>query len=194
MKTAEIQRILKSLNANTTGFQQIPQLRYLILTNDSNHFYDHLKDFISFDFDNELIRIKEYTYEPISGRFDKMWTFSGNTINFKKVLKNLTFPFRKPQKGDIVFFVNKKTNEIYKTKYIIKELYEYSLVLDSTVNINNENYICCYADPEKFTSAIQFITDGSLLLYYTPRTNYVADFYLSFVDLEGIALNSSLAI
>lgn len=199
MKKSEIVRILSGLNIPTSGMVGpviIPNLKSINLTSDGNQVIDTYGDHISFDFDNELIRIKEYDVEGISGMFNLDYcNVNKNVINLNlpPILHNI-YPFRKYAIGDIVYFVNIKTlKRDISLDSAITNIDSNGVHLDKDMPSNYKEYYVCYASSTKFSTAVLTEEDNRLALSYTPRTKFTTDIYLTFESICGFAFKSGVS-
>ncbi len=199
MKKTELIRILSGLGISTsgsTGYIQIPNLKSLNLTSDGNQVLNKYSDYISFDFDNELIGIKEYDVVGISAMINmSMATVKDNVIN--SGLQHIThsdFPFRKYCVGDVVYFVDRKTlkrNTSLDNRIV--NIDNRGIIMEKNVPNDYNNYYVCYASGNEFATATLREDDNRLAIKYTPRTKFITDIYLTFDSICGFTFTSSVS-
>jgi hypothetical protein len=199
MKKSEIIRILSGLNIPTTGetgFIHIPNLKSLNLTSDGNHVIDAHGDYINFDFNNELIKIKEYAVEGISAMFNLSYgSIDKNIINTTlPPIKHNLYPFRKYAIGDIVYYVDRKTlKRNVSLDSIIINIDDKGVHLDKYIPTNYNDYYICYAAGNSFATSVLDEEDNRLALIYKARTKFNTDIYLSFESICGFVFKSGLS-
>ena len=195
MTVAEVKRVLSGLGIDTsvskTDYLQIENFKYFNMLSDGNHVITYYNDLISFDFDNELVRIKEKDAKLVSG----VMNTTGAVISDKRVMMkytpymNNTFKFRKYQTGDIIFYVDRSTlkrNASLDDK--IESIMGPMLNLGKAIPDLNKYYMC-YASSE-FSSATLDEQDNRTAIVYTDNTKHTADVYISFDALAGFSFQS----
>ena len=183
MTENQITRILDGMGISGLSGLQLPSVRTLVLT--TNQGIEYNQDVITFDTANDLVKIKSFKCEGISGRFDDNWEETDTGIKFNKVLAHRWYPFRDPKKGDIIFIV--RNGELANlTTSIAKIDAENRIVFEDEIDLRR-NDIICYADPIAFANnPVADPTDPSLLLKKTPISDNAFDTYLDMNELVGI--------
>ena len=195
MTTSEIKRVLSGIGVNTssdsTGYIQIPELKYINMMSDGNQVIDYYTDFLNFDFKNNILRIKEKDVTGISRYFN----ISGAIVNGNKITLDAEpythnkFSFRKYQKGDIIYYVNKETLQRDPSKDdIIVDVDGKTITLKNSIQSLSKYYIC-YASTD-FSKAVLNPNDNRLALLYTDRGDTVADIYFGFRAIVGFSFVS----
>ena len=187
MTAAKIKRILNGAKIDYSGITQIPQLRTIYLA--SNQGIDYRRDFIYFDFANEMIKIKKYTPKRAAGRIGKCsfgdethtWII-GNISSFYMEHKEYKYPIA--QLGFILFTVNKETGAIINQYDIIDSGMNF-IKTNKEIKFNPKTEFLCYSTKEDFGSMVQDEKDKSVFLKYTPMTENKYDIFLDMAYVLG---------
>jgi len=191
MTFAQVKRIFEGAGYSTTGIIQTPLIKTLVFT--TNQGIDYHRDFISFDEDLNLMKIKQYNYKAINGIFDG-FTVSANVLKSETTISRINkfYPFRNPRVGDIVFIVD-STGAIEANTYTITWREFNSITLDRELTGYNSTKVICYADPELYSSAVADPLDKYLFFYYSPYTTRDADVFIDLTYFMGIEAISTHA-
>lgn len=194
MNNSQIRRILSGLKYSTDTRIQTPEFRALILS--ENQGIDYKREFITFDTENSLIRIKKFTYNVISGRISSNVTINGQELraNNSLYLRHNLYPFRAPRIGDKIIIIKSDgkyndsglTIETTATNYLKLTGELTSKIFDKTTDQ------ICYADPYWFDKSVQDPVTPALFFNYTEVSNHNDDVFLDTNDLIGIEMQSSL--
>jgi hypothetical protein len=195
MTSSEIKRVLSGLGIDTsvskTDYMQIDNFKYFNMCSDGNHVISYYNDLISFDFENELIKIKEKEARLVSGVMNTSGAVvSGKTILMLNApLRNNTLTFRHFKTGDIIYYVNKST--LKRNASLDSKIVSISgPTLDIEKNIPNlDTYYMCYASSE-FYNAVLDEKDNRTAVVYTDNTSHIADVYMTFESVAGFSFQS----
>lgn len=186
MTAEKIKRILNGANIDYSGVVQIPELRTILLA--SNQGIDSRRDFIYFDFTNEMIKIKKYQPKRAAGKIgpceiDDTKTFiSGSVLSFYTSHKEYKYPVA--QLGCVLFTVNKNTGNIVNQYDIIDAGLNF-IQTAKPISYNKTTEYLCYSTKEDFGSMVQDEKDKSVFLKYTPMTENKYDIFLDMSYVLG---------
>lgn len=194
MTPTVFKQLLTDANVSFTNkesqFCQIPFLQSINMTTYGNHVINYHKDFIKFDFENQLIFIKEKEPKMVSGRFSNDYAVSNLKLTFPNYytmcLKNKKYPFNKLKEGDTIFSNNNETAIIEKI-----EIDEYNkCILTLSKNIIIKDYIG-YIDTEIYNNgAVRDPFDNSLFFTYKNISDNLYDWYLDMNYAMSISFDS----
>ena len=182
-----------SSSEKIVGPIQIPALQTIFMT--TNQGIQFREDFITLDFENEILKIKKY--QPFG--------MSGVLVNYKfensKLLRSKTqiyklhkdLPFRKPKSGDKLIVFNKKAKT--KTEYNILTAGETFIELENEITnfeeINENDFSLIYVSGTYFKNCSVDIMDPTLYLIYKQYSNYKYDTYLDMGYILGFEIASA---
>ena len=193
MKSSQIKRILSGIGYSTDTTVQIPNIRALVMS--TNQGIHHHEEFLYFDSANNLINIKKYKYQVISGRLSNLVTVADKFISTKSTLylRHNYYPFRAPKVRDIIFVIDKdgKIVDGIKTN-IVRIGSSFIETKEALPKINKDEYVIVYADPGMFNTSVQDKKTPALFFKYSPVTKNKQDIYLNGAGLLGIEMYSSL--
>lgn len=170
---------------------QIPELRTII--GETNHGIDSMKDLITVDTTHNLIKIKEREYKGANGKLVFTRDVDGTLSNERGNIFILhpIHRFRAPIKGDIVYLADKSTGEILKTKYTVIAAAASCLMLDRTLeSYDKSKYTLCYSTSELLDSATESPEDPTLLIKYSPITNFSTDVFIDSEFIFGLEMRA----
>lgn len=189
MKSAGIERVMKSFGCSDGVPARIKELKTINLRSNGNQELNIGEDTITFDTTNELIKIKEYKTKLISGIFTN-FTIEGNILKDPFILNNKNFSKKyRPKIGDMIVYINKKDNSI-KTIGTIEKI-SLSEVTVSKELPDSSDYYIAYVNGSDSASGVQYSLDPRFFIKYIPLTNYSTDIYLSFFSVVGFSTLSS---
>lgn len=194
MKSSQIKRILSGIGYNTDTTVQIPNIRALLMS--TNQGIHHHEEFLYFDSTNNLINIKKYRYQVISGRLSNLVTVADRFISTKSTLylRHNYYPFRAPRIGDIIFVIDKDGKIVNDIKTnIVKIGSSFIETRAALPKINKDEHIIVYADPDMFNTSVQDKKTPALFFKYSPVTKNKQDIYLDGAGLLGVEMYSSLS-
>lgn len=190
MTTTQIKTILERLGVNYSESNiQIPQFSAIL--GSTNQGVDYRKDFFTFDFDAEVVKIKRYIPKAANGRVSKFLQSGGSLRPYgpKVCLSHPVFPFRNAKSGDYVFGLNKQTLEI-ETEYLVLDSGVKFIVIDSDDTLNQKKYCYLYSTKDLMSAASQDPVDKSLYLVYEPLTDYDYDLVIDMNQIIGFEIRS----
>lgn len=192
MTGEQIKRIISGLGYNVSERLQMPEVRALILS--TNQGMNYKSEFVTFDSDNELIRIKKFKHTVVSGRLSNSVAINKSelTVNNSIYLRHSIYPFRAPRIGDRILIINEDGSYTDTKLQIIATATNYIKLSGELKNFNRIKQQLCYIDGESFNSAVQDPEVGALFFVYTPISEHTDDVILDLADLMGIEMTSPL--
>ena len=164
MEKVQIEALMKSLKIEKNKLVQVPGLRTIFMS--TNQGLDYHENFLYFDTENELLKMKEYKCEGRSALIKNCKLEEPGIIEscFPRRLLNYCqhpyYKFRLPKVGDILFILNGNTIEYHP----ITKAESYFLEVENLEEIP-ANSIVGYKSSEN--GLIQDVKDPKLFLKYT---------------------------
>ena len=112
MNKTGIERVMEAFGINANSPTRVKELKTINLRSNGNQSLNPRDDVLTFDVDNELIKIKEYKATAINGFFINPTYDGNNTLKFDMTINSEDLKFRKPRVGDILASVKLTDNSI----------------------------------------------------------------------------------
>lgn len=185
MKTAGIKRVMKSLGCTANVPSRIKELKTINLRSDGNQSVTPEDDEITFDADNELIKIKEYDASLVSGLVS-LYTIDGKELHDCRISTSIRFRQQPiPKNGDILVYIS-KTDSTVKTVGKVVYMLSKTIAADSELP-DPEGYYIGYVDADAYADAKQYVSDPRFFVKYTPVTDFDTDIYIDFAAVAGFS-------
>lgn len=197
MKKVSIERFLTSIGKSGGEWLQLSELKQIALNSDGNQNISYLGDRVKFDLENELVLIKKYKYELVSGKVlgnpilssDKTKLIIPGRRPFDSfaLTPNNEFygSFRYPKIGDNLLIISENGTVLVKIASITSDLKGTIIGLDSEITGDPKKISAYYIDPEKMGSSSP-IPGTSIYISYSEMTNNPADIYIDFAQISGL--------
>lgn len=191
MNKTGINRVMDAFGITENTPTRIKELKSINFRSNGNQAIDSRTDELTFDVDNELIKIKEYTLEPINGFFVYPEYDGETTLSFIKPAYIGGVRFRPPKVGDTLAAVRRSDNIISSSATIVSvssTKIEISKKLTKT-----EGCYFTYMDSNLLDKASTDIIYPRLKVIYTPITKFTTDIYIGFNAIVGFSTRSEYA-
>lgn len=189
MKKAGIKRFMESIGCSADTPTRIKEIRTINLRSDGNQSITPENDEITFDMDNELIKIKEYDATLVSG-IVSIYEIAGNELRNCRFSTSLKFNMHPiPKIGDTIVYISKKDGS-YKAIGKVTDILSKTLTIDSDFPDAAE-YVIGYVDSTEYATASQYLRDPRFFVKYTPVTDFDTDIYIDFFAVVGFSAVSS---
>lgn len=185
MKTTGITKIMECFGCSDGVPARIKELKTINLRSNGNQELNPLQDEITFDIGNELIKIKEYDCEIVSGLFLEC-NVNNSEITDYTIGKCKNFRNRiSPKIGDTLIYI-KESDSSTKIVGSITDIIAGKIIADKALP-NVEGYYIAYMRSSDYADSSQLFLDPRYFVRYKPLTEYKADIYLSFFSVVGFS-------
>lgn len=188
MNKIGIERVMEAFGINANSPTRVKELKTINLRSNGNQSLNPRDDVLTFDVDNELIKIKEYKATAINGFFINPTYDGNNTLKFDMTVNSEDLKFRKPRVGDILASVKLTDNSIISMSPIVS--IKSGVITISKKLTSIEGCYFTYIDSEKLEESSNDILKPKLRVIYTPLTKFKTDIYIGFDAIVGFSAKS----